>query len=149
MKHIFIPAPKFAETRPFDLTLSSHTRIADGVRGILKAYPDSAQIEPASALVDPAGFALTSEWPPAAARVPAEISNWRARAVLEITGHLPAVESALAAIEGEAGIVARAAWSSGAALARDGATVVALSAALGITSEQIDAMFIQAEALTI
>ena len=63
--------------------------------------------------------------------------------------HLPAVESALAAIEGEAGIVARAAWSSGAALARDGATVVALSAALGITSEQIDAMFIQAEALTI
>ena len=87
--------------------------------------------------------------PPAAINVPSEIANWRARAVLELAGHISAVESALAEMEGNAGIVARAAWLAGAPLARRGATVVALAAALELTDAQVDAMFIQAASLAV
>ena len=82
-------------------------------------------------------------------RVPREIVNWRARAVLEMAGLLPAVEAALSTIDGPAGIIVRAAWSSGAPLARRGPTVSALAATLGLTADQVDAMFIQAESLTV
>lgn len=81
--------------------------------------------------------------------VPTEIANWRARAVLEIAGLLPTVEALITAMEGEAGVVVRTAWDRGSPLVRDGATVTALAAQLGLTSEQIDAMFIQAAALQV
>ena len=82
-------------------------------------------------------------------QVPHEIANWRARAVLEIAGLLPTVEALIAAMEGEAGVVVRMAWERGSPLVRDGATVTALAAQLNLTSEQIDAMFIQAAALEV
>ena len=82
-------------------------------------------------------------------KVPREIANWRARAVLELAGYLPAVQSAIAGMGGAAGVVARAAWLAGAPLARRGATVVALAAALELTDAQVDAMFIQAASLAV
>lgn len=87
--------------------------------------------------------------PPIPPRVPREIANWRARAVIELAGLLPAVETAISGMEGAAGIVVRNAWESGAPLARHGPTVSALSPALGLTDEQVDSMFIQAEALAV
>ena len=81
--------------------------------------------------------------------VPKEIANWRAKAVLEIAGLLPTVEATLAAMPGEAGIVARSAWAAGAPFARNGPTVTTLSVALGLTGEQVDAMFRQAAAIAV
>jgi hypothetical protein len=90
-----------------------------------------------------------TELPPMPPRVPREIANWRARAVLELAGLLPTVEATISGIEGQAGTVVRNAWQSGAPLARHGPTVSALAPALGLTEAQVDAMFIQAEALSV
>lgn len=90
-----------------------------------------------------------TELPPMPARVPREIANWRARAVLELAGLLPAVEAAIQGMAGAEGVVVRNAWLAGAPLARAGATVTALAPALGLTDEQVDAMFIQADALDV
>ena len=87
--------------------------------------------------------------PPPPQRVPREIANWRARAVLELAGLLPTVEAAISGMDGQAGTVVRNAWQSGAPLARHGPTVSALAPALGLTEAQVDAMFIQAEALSV
>jgi hypothetical protein len=90
-----------------------------------------------------------SELPAMPPRVPREIANWRARAVLELSGLLPSVEAALATMDGPEAIVVRHAWQSGAPLARKGPTVSALAPALGLTEEQVDSMFIQAASLEV
>jgi hypothetical protein len=90
-----------------------------------------------------------TELPPLPPRVPREIANWRARAVLEIAGLLPAVEAVIAAMTGPEAIIVRHAWQSAAPLARRGPTVAALAPALGLTADQVDAMFIQAESLSV
>jgi hypothetical protein len=90
-----------------------------------------------------------TELPAMPPRVPREIANWRARAVLELAGLLSSVESALASMDGPEGIIVRHAWQSGAPLARRGPTVSALAPALGLSEEQVDSMFIQGAALTV
>jgi hypothetical protein len=80
---------------------------------------------------------------------PSEIANWRAKAVLQIAGLLPSVESILAGLTGDEGIVARAAWSGNASLVRDGATVQAIASQLNLSSEVIDSLFLQASAIKI
>jgi len=82
-------------------------------------------------------------------RIPREIANWRARAVLEINGLLSAVDAMVQAMEGPEGIVVRQAWQAGAPLARNGSTVLTLAPALGLTSQQIDDMFIAAGSLQV
>lgn len=82
-------------------------------------------------------------------RIPREIANWRARAVLELSGLLPAVEAAIHGMTGPEAIVVRHAWQSAAPLARRGPTVAALAPALGLTPDQIDSLFIEAESLAI
>lgn len=90
-----------------------------------------------------------AELPPMPPRVPREIANWRARAVLELSGLLPTVEAAISGMTGPESIVVRHAWQSGAPLARRGPTVAALAPALGLSDEQVDSMFIQAAALAV
>jgi hypothetical protein len=70
-------------------------------------------------------------------------------AVLEIAGLLPTVDALIAGMEGDAGVVVRSAWDRGAPLVRDGQTVTSLAAALGLTGEQVDAMFTQAASLSV
>lgn len=102
---------------------------------------------------DPAGILQAlingSALPAAPIRVPREIANWRARAVLELQGLLPQVEEAIAAMSGPESIVVRNAWHAGAPLARHGATVTALASQLGLATEEIDAMFIAAESINV
>jgi hypothetical protein len=102
---------------------------------------------------DPAATLQTlcngEDLPPPPVRIPREIANWRARAILDISGLLPSVEASLAAMTGEAGVVVRTAWQSGAPLARRGPTVSALAPALGLTEEQVDSMFIAAATLDV
>ena len=90
-----------------------------------------------------------TEMPPRPARVPREIPNWRAKVILAWMGLLPTVEAAIAGLPEPDRTVATLAWAGDAKLARRGKTVLGLSAALGLSSEQIDALFIAAEALEV
>lgn len=82
-------------------------------------------------------------------RVPREIPNWRAKVILAGMGLLPTVEAAIAALPEPDRTVATLAWGGDARLARRGKTVLGLSAALGLSSDQIDQLFIAAEALEV
>jgi len=59
------------------------------------------------------------------------------------------VEAALYAMPEPARTVALHAWNGGAALARNGPTVLALVPVLGLTDAQVDDMFRQADALEV
>jgi hypothetical protein len=82
-------------------------------------------------------------------RVPREIANWRAKAVLTSMGMLPQVEAMLAALPEPQKTNVSTAWAGDARFARRGATVLSIAAALGLSDAQLDSMFIQAEALEI
>lgn len=82
-------------------------------------------------------------------QVPLSIANWRAKAVIELTGLTAQVEQALAAMTGPEGVVARSAWNGNADFARNGATVTTLATTLGLSDQQVDQMFIQASQLTV
>lgn len=81
--------------------------------------------------------------------VPYEIANWRAKAVIELSGITDQVVAAMHSMSEPQKTVVLAAWDSGAPLARNGVTVKALASALELTSEQVDAMFIQASKLRV
>lgn len=82
-------------------------------------------------------------------RVPREIPNWRAKVILAQMGLLATVESAIAALPEPDRTVASLAWNGDAKLARRGKTVLGLAAALGLSGDQIDQLFIAAEALEV
>lgn len=96
------------------------------------------------------GWVEVAEEPaaPAAPVVPSEVPLWSFRAVLKIAGLQPQVEAILAAIPGNPGIVAREQWEFANFAVRNDPTVIALATQLGLTSEQVDAYFIQAAGLT-
>ena len=64
-------------------------------------------------------------------------------------GLLPSVEAGIAALPEPEKTVATLAWYGDAKLARNGKTVLSLADALGLTSAQIDQLFIAAEALEV
>lgn len=141
---------------PLDSESATHTRKSDGLRGLLVEVPDYAHgVENLdSANPDDYDIILTEEEivvdPPVVQDLtPQSITNWRAKAVIEIAGLTSQVEAALAAMQGPEGIIARAAWNGNADFDRQGATVVSLAAAIGLTSAQIDALFIQAAAISV
>jgi hypothetical protein len=88
----------------------------------------------------------TPELPP---RVPREIQNWRAKAVLATMGRLNEVEAMIAALPEPEKTIVTLAWSGDARLARRGKTVTALADSLGMTAEQIDELFIAAEKIDV
>jgi hypothetical protein len=77
---------------------------------------------------------------PAAPVVPKAVSRFQAKAALFNAGLLPAVEAAMA----QASPVARLAWSEAVEFQRDSPTVAGMSSALGLTSQQVDDLFIAA-----
>lgn len=82
--------------------------------------------------------------PPApVATVPYTVTPFQAKAAIYAAGLLPAVEAAIAA----APKVAQLAWSDATEFTRDSPTIAALSAQLGLTSAQVDALFIAAAAI--
>lgn len=89
------------------------------------------------------------EQPDPPARVPLEIMNWRAKAVLGQMGLIPQIEAMLDKLpEPQRGVVLTA-WNGDAKLARRGETVLALAEALGLTPGQVDDLFIAAEKIVI
>ena len=77
------------------------------------------------------------------AAVPIEISMRQARLALHGAGLLASVETAVAQSTKDVQIE----WEFAADLRRDWPTLVALSAALGLTDEQVDGLFMQAAQL--
>lgn len=86
------------------------------------------------------------ETPP---RVPREIANWRAKAVLASMNLLDEVDAYLSALPEPQRTVAAIAWAGDAKLARRGPTVLAMADALQLADAQIDNMFRAAEEITI
>jgi len=82
-----------------------------------------------------------------AADVPAEITMRRARLALLSIGKLSAVDAAIDALSEPAKSQARIEWEYSSAVKRNQPLVQALAPALGLSSAQIDALFIAAEAI--
>lgn len=79
--------------------------------------------------------------------VPAEVPMYKARKVLIIHGLMDTVANALASMAGEAGELARVDWEYAPNLVRDSALVENLASAIGLTSDQVDALVIEAATL--
>ncbi len=82
-------------------------------------------------------------------RVPREILNWRARAVLGKMGLIDSIDALIAAMPEESRAIVSAAWNGNASLSRKGATVSTLAAALNLSSADVDALFIAADSISI
>lgn len=79
--------------------------------------------------------------------VPHEVTMRQARQALILAGLDESVESAVDAIPGVAGKLARAEWDKSQTVQRNRPLVNQLGAALGLTPQQIDALFITAATL--
>lgn len=73
--------------------------------------------------------------------VPASVTRFQARAALHLANLLPSVDAAIAA-SGNA--IAQLAWADAQVFERNSPTIAAMAGALGLTSEQIDALFVSA-----
>ena len=87
--------------------------------------------------------------PPATLRVPRDVANWQAKAVLATMGMIDQVQTILSGLAEPQRTIVTAAWYGNARLVRKGSTVLALAPALGLTDAQLDALFIQAAALVV
>ena len=75
--------------------------------------------------------------------VPFTVTPFQAKAALLGAGLLPAVEAAIAA----ASPIAQLAWSDATEFTRDSPTINSLAAQLGLSSAQVDALFVAAAAI--
>lgn len=93
--------------------------------------------------------AVQAEWDAAAVAVhaPPEVTMRQARQALILAGKLATVNAALAGMTGTAGELARAEWEYSIAVQRHRPLVLSLGAALGMSSADLDALFIQAASL--
>lgn len=79
--------------------------------------------------------------------IPSVVTMRQARAALILNGLEEAVDAAVRAIPGIEGKLAVNDWDRATELRRDHPLVRALTPALGLTSEQLDALFVQASKL--
>lgn len=79
--------------------------------------------------------------------VPRAVTMRQARLALLGAGMLDAVNTAVANMPGDAGVAARIEWEYSQEVQRDKELVLALAPLLGLTSEQLDALFITAATL--
>jgi hypothetical protein len=82
--------------------------------------------------------------PPA---VPAEVTMRQARLALAAAGKLAAVDAAISSLSEPQKSAAQIEWEYSAAVRRTQPLVLALAPAIGLSDEQLDALFIQAAAL--
>ena len=94
------------------------------------------------------GDTLPPDPEPGPPPVPAEVTMRQARAVLIVRGLLPQVEAAIDAIpDATQRALARNEWERSTVVQRNRGLVVQMAGALGLSSEQIDALFIAAAAI--
>lgn len=83
-------------------------------------------------------------WAIPSAPVPQSVTMRQARIALSRAGLIPAVEQALATMEGQAGEEARIEWDYSSQVFRHKPFVIDLGASIGLTESQIDELFITA-----
>lgn len=76
-----------------------------------------------------------------------EVAMWRLRVVMGLAGLTQSIESAIASLPEPNKTVAESAWNYGNTIARTSAIVGAIQQMIGLTNEQTDNLFIQAELL--
>jgi len=76
---------------------------------------------------------------PPAAGVPPSVTRFQALAALHLAGHLTAVQALMAAPETP--VLTKLAWDNALSFERTSPTVAAMAAALGMTDEDLDALF--------
>jgi hypothetical protein len=76
--------------------------------------------------------------------VPEEIWTWRLRIAVKFAGLKDAVDSLLEQLPDSEGEIAREVWSGGGKIRRDSPMVAQLATALGLSSGDVDDLFIQA-----
>jgi hypothetical protein len=133
MKYIFIPKEH-----------GDHIRVADGARGDLSSFPDTAVVHsPHPVLSDSAGYTpVESQEPAQEVPVPESLANWRVKAVLDLQGLTATVDAAIASMpDGPEKIVISRAWNGNGDVLRHSPTVAAFTATLGLTDAQADDMF--------
>lgn len=82
--------------------------------------------------------------------VPQSMTAWQARAILEMEGLFTQVESAIAELdEGPVKIIIKSAWENNADFKRDSLAIEGISKSIGLTSEQVDELFIKGASLTV
>ena len=84
------------------------------------------------------GFTLA---PPPPVPVPVSVPKWAFLLVLRRMGKEDALKTAIAAYNGADAARVRAKWEASEVIERDGATVNALGAAIGLTPEEVDQVF--------
>lgn len=77
--------------------------------------------------------------------VPAEIALWRIRVILKTMGLESTIEGVLEQLSEPTKTGAKYIWQFGTVIERESQTVIILQQALGMTNQQVDEMFIQAE----
>ena len=78
---------------------------------------------------------------------PDQVTLWQLRAVLRAAGYFPAIIEALNSLPEPTKAVALEAWEYANNIVRKSPTVIFLQMALGLTDEQTDNLFIEAEKL--
>jgi hypothetical protein len=94
----------------------------------------------------PEGASLT-EPPPPPPPLPTVVTMRQARLALLGAGLLSQVNAAVAGMPGDAGEAARIEWEFAGTVERNSALVQSLTGALGLTEDQLDALFVSAAAL--
>ncbi len=79
--------------------------------------------------------------------VPQTVTMRQARLALLAAGHLATANAAIAAMPGTEGDAARIEWEYAHEVRRDAALVAGMGTVLGLTDEQLDALFIAAAAI--
>lgn len=71
--------------------------------------------------------------------IPQTVTRFQAFAALHLAGHLPAVEAIMAAPETP--VLAKLAWANALSFERTSPTLLMLAGAIGMTSQDLDALF--------
>lgn len=81
--------------------------------------------------------------------VPVEVYAWRLRLSTQISGLKPSIDALLENLPDPEKTIAKEAWNAGVTIRRDSPLVAQLAGALSLTDEQVDNLFLEANAIEI
>lgn len=114
---------------------------------VLGSLPDYIECDDSVAIGDLYSNGVFSKPPPAPTPVPEAVTMRQARIALLQAGKLATVNSTIAAMPGVQGDAARIEWEFSSEVKRNQPLVLALAPVLGMTSGEIDQLFITAAGL--
>lgn len=116
--------------------------IVDPSTGVKRVVIDGQEMLASLASLTPAQQAEVAAATAPPVIVPHSVSRFQARAALHQAGLLEAVEAAM--VDPATPMLARLAWQDAVEFNRNSPTVLAMAAGLGLTAQQLDALFVSA-----